>query len=264
MPVYLPTRSMPDCLPREPAPAKLWRRGRHCPALDQRPSINADNQHMHRSGGGHVSLESRQSPPPGDVRRYATDTRTNRNVNLGDNSLGDANYYEPTDYAGFGKRLIAMLIDSIVIVVIGIILWMPFLVLILSEVIQSDPSGIFLLAFLAAIWVYLAPVKRSNFGTIGYRLLGIKLVSAKGGRPSLISMTIRMMMWMFGPFNLVLDLLWLGADTESQSLRDCYLGTYLINRNATPIGSGPVHLTRYNAMGFALAYPRVCRPKQVA
>ena len=181
-----------------------------------------------------------------------------------DNSLGDANYYELKDYAGFGKRLIVMLFDAIVIIVIGNILWLPFLALILAEVIRFDPSGLFWLSFLAVIWVYLGPVKRSEFGTIGYRLLGIKLVLAKGGRPSLISMTIRMMMWMFGPFNLVLDLLWLGADTESQSLRDCYLGTYLIHRNAVPIGRAPVHLTRYNAMGFALAYPRVCRPKQVA
>jgi uncharacterized RDD family membrane protein YckC len=94
-----------------------------------------------------------------------------------------------------------MLIDSIVIVLIGIALWMPFLVLILAEFIQADPSGVYLLSFLIAIWVYLAPVKRSDFGTIGYRILGIKLVSAKGGRPSLINMTMRMMMWMFGPFN---------------------------------------------------------------
>ncbi|TWU44562.1 hypothetical protein Poly59_61250 [Rubripirellula reticaptiva] len=74
MPVYLPTRSTPNCLPREPTLAKLWRRGNDCPMLDQRPFINADNQHMHRSGGGHVSLKSRQSPPPGDVKRYPTDS----------------------------------------------------------------------------------------------------------------------------------------------------------------------------------------------
>ncbi len=36
------------------------------------------------------------------------------------------------------------------------------------------------------------------------------------------------MMWIFGPFNFVLDLLWLGADSEIQSLRDCYLSTYLV------------------------------------
>ncbi len=72
------------------------------------------------------------------------------------------------------------------------------------------------------------------------------------------------MMWAFGPFNLLLDLLWLGADTERQSLRDCYLGIYLVKRGATPIGRAPVHLTRYNAMGFNLSYPRVCRPHKAA
>lgn len=187
-----------------------------------------------------------------------------RERGLIDNSLGEADYYDQNVYAGFGTRLIVMLIDSIVIVLLAIVSWVPFLVLIMTEVIQTDPSGYYWLTLLAAIWLYLAPIKRSDFGTLGYRLFGIKLVSAKGGRPSLMNMTMRMMMWMFGPFNIVLDLLWLGADTESQSLRDCYLGTYLIKRNATPIGRAPVHLTRYNAMGFALAYPRVNRPKQVA
>jgi uncharacterized RDD family membrane protein YckC len=180
---------------------------------------------------------------------------------LVDNSLGEADYYDPKDYVGFGKRLIVILIDSVAMILIGIALWVPFLVLILAQIIQTDPSGVFWITYLIAIWVYLAPVKRSHFGTIGYRILGIKLVSAKGGRPSLINMTIRMLMWMFGPFNFVLDLVWLGADTESQSLRDCYLGTYLVTRNANPIGRAPVHLARYNAMGFALVYPRVCRPK---
>ncbi len=61
-------------------------------------------------------------------------------------------------YVGFGKRLIVMLIDSIVIVLIRIALWMPLLVLILTESIQSDPSGLFWLTFLLAIWVYLAPL----------------------------------------------------------------------------------------------------------
>lgn len=179
-----------------------------------------------------------------------------------DRSLGDADYYDLNEYAGFGKRILVMLIDSIIIALFGIALWIPFAIFILANESESDPSGIYLLLFLVAIWIYLAPTKRSNFGTIGYRLLGLKLVSVKGGRPSLFNMTVRMMMWMFGPFNVLMDLLWLGADTESQSLRDCYLDTYLINRNAKPIGRAPLHLTRYNSMGFALSYPRVCRPKQ--
>lgn len=183
---------------------------------------------------------------------------------MADNSLGDADFYDPRDYVGIGKRLIVLLVDSIVLVLLSVAVWMPFLVLMLLGIVQTDPSGLFWICYLISIWFYLGPVKRSNFGTIGYRLLGIRLVSARGGPPSLLTMTVRMLMWMFGPFNLVLDLLWLGADSENQSLRDCYLGTYLINKNAKPVGRAPVHLTRYNAMGFALAYPRVCRPKIAA
>ncbi len=181
-----------------------------------------------------------------------------------DNSLGDAEYYDSKDYAGFATRLLVMVIDAFVLLLVAILLWMPFAAFLMFGSHDSDPSGYFCLIFLIATWIYLAPVKRSNFGTIGFRILGVKLVSAKGGCPSLFNMTIRMLMWMFGPFNIVLDLLWLGADTESQSLRDCYLGTYLIKRNAKPIGRAPLRLTHYNAMGFTLAYPRVCRPRVAA
>ena len=76
-----------------------------------------------------------------------------------DNFLGDADYYDSKDNVGFGVRLVVMCIDLIVILLIGIMLWIPFLILILAEIIQSDPSGVFWIVFLLAIWVYLAPIK---------------------------------------------------------------------------------------------------------
>lgn len=181
-----------------------------------------------------------------------------------DNSLGDADYYDPKDYVGIGKRVIVIVIDSVILLILGITLWLPFVALNLFESIQTDLDGLFWIFYLFLIWVYQGPVKRTDFGTIGYRLLGIKIVSAKGGRPTLLIMTMRMLMWMFGPFNFVLDLLWLGPDSEHQTLRDCYLGTYLVNRTAKPIGRAPLHLTMYYSMGLALRYPRVCRPKDAA
>ena len=183
---------------------------------------------------------------------------------MADTSLGDANYYDEKQYAGFGSRLLVMGIDSIGLLIIAISLCLPFAVLIISDNFENDPSGYFWLLYLLAVWVYLCPIKRSNFGTIGFRMLGLTLVAAKGGKPSLPNMTMRMMMGAFGPFNPMLDLLWLGADTERQTLRDCYLGTYLVKRGAVPIGRAPVHLTHYNAMGFTLSYPRVCRPRDAA
>ncbi|MBK8812692.1 MAG: RDD family protein [Acidobacteria bacterium] len=185
-------------------------------------------------------------------------------IRLADNSLGDADYYEKKQYAGFLPRLLVTAIDLLVLLIVGTVLWIPFAILIISGAIDGDPSGCFWLLYLTAIWVYLAPVKRSDFGSIGFKLLGIRLVNAKGGKPSLLTMTMRMTMWMFGPFSPVLDLLWLGADTEQQSLRDCYLSTYLVKRNSVPIGRAPIHLTQYYATGFTLSYPRVSRPKGAA
>lgn len=179
-----------------------------------------------------------------------------------DNSLGDADYYDKKDYAGLCTRLLVMLVDAIALLLIGLVLAIPFIALQLVALRQSVPMGYFWLLYLLAIWAYLAPLKRSSIGTLGYRLLGVKLVSAKGGPPSLFVMTARMFIWRYGPFIPLFDLLWLGLDTESRTLRDCYLGTYMVKRDAQPIGRAPLHLTRYHAGGFALSYPRVCRPQQ--
>ena len=180
-----------------------------------------------------------------------------------DNSLGDADFYDLDSYAGIGKRFSVQLIDLTVLIFLAFVAWLPFMALILMGFIRNDPSGIFLIVCLVVLWIYLAPVKRS-IGTVGYRLLGLKIVAAKGGAPSLAVMTARMLMWILGPFNVLLDLVWLAADTERQSLRDCYLGTYVVSRSATPLGRGPLHLTRYNSCGLTLAYPRVSRPASIA
>ncbi|WP_158222630.1 RDD family protein [Rhodopirellula sp. MGV] len=179
---------------------------------------------------------------------------------MNDNSLGYADYYQLDDYAGIGQRIAVQLIDVCVLIGLAIGLWLLFLLSMQMGLIRTDPSEVFWVVQLFVIWVYLGQVKRS-VGTLGYRLLGLKIVRAKGGRPTLLAMTARMMLWIFGPFNVLLDLVWLAADSERQSLRDCYLSTYVVKRSAVPLGQGPVHLTRYNACGMTLGYPRVIRPE---
>jgi hypothetical protein len=62
---------------------------------------------------------------------------------LSDNSLGDADYYNPNDYIGFGTRLLIILVDSFVLLLIGIALWLPFAALSMTGAVRSDPSGYF-------------------------------------------------------------------------------------------------------------------------
>ena len=178
-----------------------------------------------------------------------------------DNSLGSGAYYRMDDYAGFIRRLLVMFIDSTILILLGIALWVAILMVSWSIDPNYDPSASFFFAWLAIAWLYLVPLKRSRFRTIGYQLLGLKIVTTKGERPSLFIMTFRMMMWLFGPFNFLFDLMWLGADTESQSIRDCFAGTYVVRNGAEPLGFAPVHLTCYTGAGLALSYPRVCRPE---
>ncbi len=178
-----------------------------------------------------------------------------------DHSLGYGVYYPLEDYAGMGQRVAVMLIDSIVLVMIGVVQWILILSIVSNINPGFDPSDIFFLVWLSTAWVYLTVLKRSRTRTVAYRILGLRIVTTKGERPSLLTMTLRELLWIIGPFNLLLDLFWIGADTEQQSIRDCYLGTYVVRNTAEPIGEAPIHLTRYCGGGLALMYPRVVRPK---
>ena len=181
-----------------------------------------------------------------------------------DRSLGEGVYYKKIAYAGLVRRLIVIVIDSILLIGFGILLWL-LLLFFAWDADTGDftwnPSVLFWVAWLATVWVYLAVLKPSKWRTVGYRLTGLKIVTIRGQRPSLFRMTFRMLLWMFGPFNLLLDLMWLGADSEQQSLRDCYAGTYVVRLDAEPIGHAPVHLAYYTAFCFTLVYPHVVRPK---
>jgi uncharacterized RDD family membrane protein YckC len=167
----------------------------------------------------------------------------------------------PDFFAGFLRRLVVIMIDMTVLLLVGVMLWIALLAVYWDPETGGDPSGIFYLVWVAITWFYLTVIKRSRWRTLGYRMLGLKIVTTRGTRPSLFRMTFRFLLWIFGPFNFLLDLFWLGADSEQQSLRDCYAGTYVVRNCAEPIGSAPIHLTRYHGMGLTLVYPRVVRPK---
>lgn len=181
-----------------------------------------------------------------------------------DHSLGDGIYFSQESYPGFIRRLIAMVTDGAILMFVGIAIWI-FLAL-LFYVLESDrsPEALHFAIWLTIAWVYMTVIKRSRLRTIGYRLSGLRIIDIRGSRPSLTRMTLRLLMWTYGPFNFMLDLIWLGADSERQTLRDCYCGTYVVRATAQPEGSAPMHLTRYFAGGIAPSYPRVVRPRKFA
>lgn len=171
-----------------------------------------------------------------------------------DRSLGDGVYYAPSDYIGLWPRIVILIVDSIVLLV-GVIALAA-----LAQFIGAP--GIISLLIIAFVWWYEVPLKRSKYRTVGYWLMGCKIVNLKGERPSLFMLTIRATMWALGPFNFLFDILWSGIDDDRQTLRDRFSSCCLVKLNAEPIGTGSVQLARFFAGGMALFYPRVVHRRE--
>jgi uncharacterized RDD family membrane protein YckC len=172
-----------------------------------------------------------------------------------DRSLGTGVYFADDDYIGIRRRAVILVVDVTVLLLSYAALWTAF------DLVGSDLEIEFFVTFWFLAWCYMVVLKATGVGTIGYWLTGVKILNLKGTRPSLLRVTFRDLIWAFGPFNFVMDLLWSGVDDDRQTLRDRFAGTCLVRKYAVPIGTARIHLTYYDAFGFTLMYPRVARPR---
>lgn len=181
-------------------------------------------------------------------------------------------YYNAHDYASLLYRILVAFIDLFTIGIIGYLLstiwtyWAdpPDFDLIsefgwLSAALFS-PEYFWTLTLIA--YVYLSIVKRSRLKTLGYRVLKLKIVDEMGRSPSIWRMTWRFVLLIFGPFHLVIDLLWLGGDIHKQTLRDKLAGTYVVKSQAEPVGTGVLVVERYNLLGFSLVFQEIKEKKK--
>ena len=150
-----------------------------------------------------------------------------------DHSLGEGVYFAPSDYPRFWRRLLAFVIDC-------------FLLLILFSVAaaihgadpESNESHPLLLASLVTLtWIYFTVIKASRFRTLGYRLLGLRIVTLRGGKPSFFQMSIRKTFFVFGS---LIEVFWVLA--HRQWLGDQVVQLIVVRNRAKPIGSGRIRL----------------------
>lgn len=175
-------------------------------------------------------------------------------VSQRDHSLGCGVYFKPSDYIGLGPRILIFLVDAVVLLLlIGGLSWVWFSYF--EEIGKAYVALVLLVA-----WHYQVVLKRSKFRTIGYRLVGVKLVTLRGKRPSLFMLTFRELLWLFGPCNFLFDLIWCGVDVDKQTMRDRFSEICLVRNSAQPAGEGEIHLAYFTAMGYALQYPHVVHP----
>jgi uncharacterized RDD family membrane protein YckC len=116
--------------------------------------------------------------------------------------------------------------------------------------------NLLLATWCALFFSYFVLLKRSRFGTLGYRLGRVRIVGLDGHPPSIGALTFRLTFVMLGPIN-YLDSIWLASDRHRQSLRDKLAHTYVIRRNAEPAGTGRIVYAAYEICGYNFIFCEV-------
>ncbi len=158
-------------------------------------------------------------------------------------------YYEKDEYAGFLKRIVIAVIDIVIILLFSAVC------LFVSNYFIYSENGYFNFNFFFILFLsilYLAILKRSKYRTVGYILTGVKIVDLKGKQPSIFRMILRVFLLLIGPMELVIDIIWLTSETTRQTLRDKYVGTYVVNQRAVPVGKGKLQRVTVGVMGCNL------------
>ncbi len=169
--------------------------------------------------------------------------------------------FDRRDYAGPLTRVAILCIDLIALVLLG------FLVICATAaywVIRSDESDVPPQLAWRAMWIiltvaylYLTVLQRSRIRTLGYILTGVRIVGIRGGKPSLLQMTVRLIPLLPVPWSLLFDLGWIVDEPHKQTLRDKWAGTFVVRHKAVPIGTAPVRYKRIGFCGIFLIFPEI-------
>jgi len=108
-------------------------------------------------------------------------------------------------------------------------------------------------------WVYMAGLKTTRRGTIGYRAADVRLVDLHGNPVGFWRSSLRFLFMFFGPVNFLVDLLWLTHDEHRQTLRDKLSGTYVVAVDAVPAGRGVITYPNYFVSLMSFVLPEVTR-----
>lgn len=157
----------------------------------------------------------------------------------------------PLHYAGFWKRFVAYLIDSVMISVASGILLIPFLAVVglgvfsmhdsdlsydsdtaIGLIIAMIAGYLVLLAGLAiAGWLYFALMESSSQqGTLGKMALGIKVADMNGARISFGRATGRYFAKFISGLTLGIGYIMAGFTQQKQALHDIIAGCLVINK----------------------------------
>jgi uncharacterized RDD family membrane protein YckC len=181
-------------------------------------------------------------------------------TDAGDAAANEYALYRVEDYAGLLRRVGATAVDLCVLVLV----WGTVTVMLhVSGVIEfgrPDVPVAYHAAMLVFAFLYLTWLKKSAVRTPGYWVTGLRIVDLKGQPPSMFLMSLRQAWWALGPVNPLVDLFFMSGDDCRQTLRDKLVGTYVIKKDAQPVGRGRRTIGRIGFMGMMIMYPTVLPP----
>ena len=117
-------------------------------------------------------------------------------------------YYRDADYVGVLRRLLIDLIDTIVAGLVSLLL-SAIAVVVAPREMQAFAA----LLIWTVVWLaYFVVLKGSRFRTLGYVIAGARIVNLEGERPGHLALLGRLLFVVLGPFNFLVDLLWISSD----------------------------------------------------
>lgn len=167
-------------------------------------------------------------------------------------------YFNKQDYASIWKRILAWIIDLSLISFCICGLWYG------SSYFINDSSFAGKISFWGSVlmaYLYLAILKPSKVRTLGFKIADIKIVNLYGKKPSWLAMLTRFLLLAIGPFSLIIDILWLTGEPTRQTLRDKYVGTYVVRNNAEPYGTGSLRNVSLDFLGWHLVFKEIVEPE---
>jgi len=140
--------------------------------------------------------------------------------------------------AGFCLRLVAKLIDYVIIAVIGTLLYATAIFLLLwTDAIFDRPAKILVMFLVYVLW-FISIIGYSSFfigaygATPGKLALGLRVVNTDGSRVGYAKALVRCLVEMAGALPLALGYIIAAFDKEKRTLQDRICGTRVIRRAA--------------------------------
>ncbi len=156
-----------------------------------------------------------------------------------------------TPYAGFWLRLVALIIDAIVISIIEFVVFVPLLSALglgfigaMSEMDTEEPGNIVglvaaVVAAAGAYWIlakaiqilYYSIMESSNSqATLGKMAMGIKVTDMQGGRLDFTSAFLRNLCKLISDFTMFIGYIMAGFTEKRQALHDLIAGALVVKK----------------------------------